>query len=160
MRGKCREIGHSWWLWLSEGAESLGSWRQGAGWAGRTGNCERGNCCCIFFLHRDCVNREDDTMKISSSLPSTPSKLWMCRLTPILKCGNCIFFPNASWETEHHSLHALFQGFESIWAQPCPSCSASFCPAAGIAGRRTSSSCVPGTADRAFPHTRITSWSS
>lgn len=76
--------------------------------------------------------------------PSTPAKLWICRLTPMLKGGNWIFFQNSSWETKLHSLYAFFQGFESIWGQTCSSCSASFWTAAGIAGR-TSSSCMPAT---------------
>ena len=76
--------------------------------------------------------------------PSTPAKLWMCRLTPMLKGGNWIFFQNSSWETKLHFPYTSFQGFESIWGQTCPSSSASFWTAAGIAGR-TSSSCMPAT---------------
>lgn len=76
--------------------------------------------------------------------PSTPAKLSMCKLTPLLKGGNWIFFQNSCWETKLHSTYTSFQGFESIWKQPCPSCSASFWTAAGIGGR-TSSCCVPAT---------------
>lgn len=74
------------WLWPSEGAES---------WAGRTGNCEQGNCCCIFLLHRDSANSEDShcgNTEMSFSLPRAPAKLWACSLTPVLKGGNWIFF--------------------------------------------------------------------
>lgn len=49
--------------------------------------------------------------------PSTPAKLWMCRLTPMLKGGNWILFQNSSWETKLHFPYTLFQEFESIWGQ-------------------------------------------